>query len=114
MRDFEHIQPADIYTAATPEQLLWLAVIDRALVDYVKWLPSLTGKNKSSVEWFLFHEEPQPYNLAFLSEQLFDDDTVIIKIRKRAVALAKGFLSIDEIDSFKKRRYNLRVKSRFF
>jgi hypothetical protein len=101
-------------TQASPEQLLWLAVIDRALVDYVKWLPTLNAKQRGSLDWFLFEDEAVPNNLAYICEMLFDDHDLVIKIRKRARGLVNGDIDQEEVERFKAKRQNLRVKSRFF
>jgi hypothetical protein len=101
-------------THASPEQLLWLAVIDRALVDYVKWLPTLNAKQRGSLDWFLFEEQAVPNNLAYICEMLFDDHNLAAKVRKRARGLVNGDIKQEEVDRFKAKRYNLRVKSRFY
>lgn len=72
-----------------PEHILWLAVIDRALVDYVRWYEELNIKQKRSLDWFLFEESPCPNNLQYLCEMLFDDYEVADSIRKRAKFLAE-------------------------
>lgn len=72
-----------------PEHILWLAVIDRAVVDYVRWYEDLNIKQKRSLDWFLFEEKPCPNNLQYLCEMLFDDYEVANNIRKRAKFLAE-------------------------
>jgi hypothetical protein len=99
---------------ATPEQLLWLAVIDRALVDYIKFYDTLHAKHRRSLDWFLFEDDSVPNNLVYICEQLFNDVDVVKNIRKRAVALAKGYLPQQEIDDYKRKRYSLRVKSKYY
>lgn len=103
-----------VFHHATPEQLLWLAVIDRALVDYIKFYDSLHIKHKRSLDWFLFEDESVPNNLVYICEQLFNDADVVKIIRKRAVAMAKGYLPQQEIEDYKRKRYSLRVKSKYY
>lgn len=82
----------------TPERALWFAVIERALKDYCFFFDRLassgaghlinidklrpayrenfTLKAIAEVErlrWFLFCKTPEPFNLQYLAEQLYDD-----------------------------------------
>lgn len=82
----------------TPERSLWFAVIERALKDYCFFFDRLTStgaghlinvekmrhvyienfnlKAIAEIErlrWFLFCKIPEPFNLEYLSEQLYDD-----------------------------------------
>ena len=99
-----------------PEHILWLAVIDRAVVDYVRWYEELNIKQKRSLDWFLFEPECCPNNLQYLCEMLFDDHEVADNIRKRAKFLAENSTEIEKLKynvSRYRRVYN-RHSQRFF
>ena len=94
----------------TPERELWFAVIERALKDYCFFFDKIltTGNGHlirydelhkvhrqsfnlkaiaviNRLRWFLFEKQPVPFNLTFLLEQLYDDDThVAAHIREQA------------------------------
>ena len=83
-----------------PERTLWLAVIERALKDYcfffdrLEALPQTTVKTTfhdrnidrrnvmyrktigdfSRLRWFLFDKFPSPFNLSYLTQELYDND----------------------------------------
>jgi hypothetical protein len=67
----------------TPEHILWLAVIDRAMMDYIKPTIDLTGSARRSLNWFFFATEPAPFNLLWVSEMLCGDADVAKRVRKR-------------------------------
>jgi hypothetical protein len=81
-----------------PERNLWFAVIERAVKDYCFFFDKLlnTGNGQlvsyksltpdsmsdfharaicefTRLRWFLFAKEPKEFNLAYLTEQLYDD-----------------------------------------
>lgn len=95
-----------------PEHLLWLAVIDRAIADYVKRPPDLSIKYRQGLDWFFFEEEPAPFNLQYLCEQLFDDDSTVVVIRKRITRLMKD--ETQEIQEYYRKRYTLRINSKYY
>jgi len=94
----------------TPERNLWFAVIERALKDYCFFFDRLTNNgnghlmhfdrfnsvNKNNFQikaiyefnrlrWFLFEKEPSEFNLAYLTDQLYEDgDGAASSIRKEA------------------------------
>lgn len=97
---------------AQPEALLWLAVIDRAIADYVKRPPELSIKYRQGLDWFFFEEEPEQFNLQYLCDQLFDDSSTAVSIRNRVITMLKN--EGREIEQYTKKRYALRVNSRYY
>ena len=73
----------------TPEHCLWLAVIDRALMDYIGRTACLPRVSEQDLNAFFFEEVPRPHNLAYICQELFDWPGAADKIRDRAVELAK-------------------------
>jgi hypothetical protein len=86
-----------------PEFALWLAVIDKAVLDYVKHYKYLPPGERSILRWFLFCKDPKPNNLAFLCENLFDEPDITAKIRGRIHKLKSGELPITGLDDNRKR-----------
>lgn len=68
---------------ATPEQILWLAVIERAILDYCFPETSLMAADKRTLVPFLFGNTPKPYNLVYICNILFDFPDSVEVIRKR-------------------------------
>jgi hypothetical protein len=66
-----------------PEQLLWLAVIERAIADYCTPAKELTAYYKQDLYNFFFNNKPQPYNLVYICSMLLDREDAVAKIRKR-------------------------------
>lgn len=111
MKDYDFsVISTELPPNVPPEHLLWLAVIDRALVDYVRWYQELNIKQKNSLEWFLFERKPCPNNLQYLCELLFDDHDAAETIRKRVKFLA-NHATEDDIIGYNLTRYR-RVKNR--
>jgi hypothetical protein len=97
-------------THETPERNLWFAVIERALKDYCFFFDKLANTNSkhlfcyntlnesyrrnfqtkaiyefNRLRWFLFENEPYQFNLAYLTDQLYEDgDGAASSIRKEA------------------------------
>lgn len=69
--------------AATPETLLWLAVIDRAIADYCAPAKELTKFYKIDLYDFFFEDLPRPYNLVYICSMLLEREDAVPKIRKR-------------------------------
>lgn len=67
----------------SPERALWLAVIERAMLDYCFPTNSLMKKDVSDLPWFFFSNESEKYNLVYICDQLFDSVDIIAKIRTR-------------------------------
>lgn len=95
----------------TPEGILWLAVIDKAITDYVAPTPDLAATFTQGLDWFFYETKPAPYNLAYICEMLFDDTSKVSAIRARVTKLKEN---PDELRRFMKKRYNLRINSRFY
>lgn len=95
----------------TPEGILWLAVIDKAITDYVAPTPDISATYTQGLDWFFYEVKPAPYNLAYICDMLFDDTSKVSAIRKRVTKLKEN---PDELRRFMKKRYNLRINSRFY
>ena len=74
---------------ALPEHVLWLAVIERAMMDYIGRTASLPKANKRSIHEFFFEDIPRPNNLLYICENLFEFPDAVPMIRKRVIELAK-------------------------
>lgn len=84
----------------SPERMLWLAVVERALKDYCFFFDRLTGADQGHrvmqstisfkgskrgynlhkaraeyqrLAWFMFDESQTPFNLEYICTQLYDD-----------------------------------------
>lgn len=66
-----------------PEHALWLAVIERAMMDYIGRTASLPKPSERAVNDFFFELEPRPNNLQYICEILFDYPDAANVIRKR-------------------------------
>ena len=95
----------------TPEGIMWLAVIDKAITDYVAPTPDLSPTYSQGLDWFFFETKSLPYNLAFICDMLFEDSSRVSAIRARVKKLKN---EPEELRRFSKKRYNLRINSRFF
>ena len=95
----------------TPEGIMWLAVIDKAITDYVAPTPDLSPTYSQGLDWFFFEKKSAPFNLAYICDMLFDDPSKVSAIRARVTRLKNN---PDELRRFVKKRYNLRINSRFF
>lgn len=73
-----------------PEHILWLAVIDRAMMDYVNTAKDLTPAQRKDLPWFFFERKPEPHNLRWICLLLFGDISVAHKINRRLKALKLG------------------------
>ncbi len=95
----------------TPERNLWFAVLERALKDYCFFFDKLVNTGNGHIiayermndsmrqsfnlqaiaelnrlRWFIFDKEPQPFNLEYLAEQLYEDgEGAAQAIRKEAI-----------------------------
>lgn len=86
------------------EHLLWVSVVDRAIMDYTFFFDYIVSKMRNmnqssrarknsrngmmrdleSLRWFFFEESCVPYNLTWIAEFCFDgDNDILSKIRKR-------------------------------
>ena len=75
---------------ALPEQLLWLAVIERAILDYC-WPEVNKGLNeKHTLHWFFFTKESKPCNLTYICNMIFDDSEDAAKRIRHRLTLLKN------------------------
>jgi hypothetical protein len=95
----------------TPEAIMWLAVIDKAITDYVAPTPDLSATYAQGLDWFFYERKSVPFNLAYICDMLFDDSSKVSAIRARVTRLKNN---PEELKRFVKKRYNLRINSRFF
>ena len=73
----------EVNSFAPPEQVLWLAVIERAILDAVYPTMEMSIYHKHSLYGFFYDKEPEPYNLAYICENLFDYPDAAKAIRRR-------------------------------
>lgn len=76
---------------AMPEHVLWLAVIERAMMDYIGRTASLSKPSFVALNNFFFDEKPRKHNLVYICENLFDFPDAVPMIRKRVVELAERY-----------------------
>ena len=110
-KPFADVEPEETRELNLPEHLLWLAVIDRAIADYVKAPPDLNIKYKQGLDWFFWEVESQPFNLTYIAEQLFDDSSSVQAIRRHVKRLQENPA---EMDRYHNKRYSLRINSKYF
>jgi len=67
----------------TPEHILWLAVIERAILDYIDPINCKNKLQLSELEYFFFAEKPKPCNLKYICQNVFDYSDAHIIIRNR-------------------------------
>ena len=73
---------------------MWLAVIERAILDAVYPTMEMSIYHKHSLYGFFYDREPQPYNLAYICEILFDypDAAKVVRRRLRHLLADEGRL----------------------
>ena len=88
---------------ATPEKVLWLAVIERALLDIIYPTQELSVKHRMNLQQFFYNDTPEPYNLVYICQNLFDypDAAVVIRRRLKQLQLGQDVLSLRRCRSFK-------------
>lgn len=79
---------------APPEKVLWLAVIERAILDMVDPPQEIDAKHKRGLRKFFFEIEPLPFNLTYICNNLFDYPDAAIVIRKRLQQLLEDNKSV--------------------
>lgn len=117
MSSNEYSMDLEIPENVDPEYLLWVAIVDRAIYDfctfadwYCQRLSHEYGRKRKHVsntaeiamlrelsilEWFLFDTVPQPYNLQWIAEQVFNcGDSVCDKIRAKCEAGHKANIDV--------------------
>lgn len=87
---------------AMPEQILWLAVIERALMDVIAPTMDMTVKHRLSLNWFFFSKAPRPFNLEYICEILFDYPDAANVVRKRLQELQND---PEQIEFARSKRY---------
>lgn len=76
---------------AMPERTLWLAVIERAMQDYLGMGKNLgTKPNKAELHGFFYDAKPAKYNLAYIAEFLFEDTSIMKLIQQRLERLVEA------------------------
>lgn len=73
----------------SPEVTLWLAVIERAIVDLTDPTIHIPAEFRRDLDWF-FWERPQAFNLAYICENYLDSDDILPSIRKRLRQIMEG------------------------
>ena len=68
---------------ASPEQLLWLAVIERALLDYACPTSDSQKCHNIGLDWFFYELKSKPYNLEYICENFLNFPAGAEKVRKR-------------------------------
>ena len=94
-----------------PEFLLWLAVVNRAVYDYIDAIEEKrTGKIRKqepyayNCNWFLFSHENKPHNLNWISIMLYGDTGFAEKVRKHLSQLTKEQLQSYASNKITRRR----------
>lgn len=88
---------------AAPEKVLWLAVIERAMLDAIYPTQELGIKHKMNLQQFFHEQEPKPFNLIYICNNLFDypDAAVVIRKRLKELEANKCQLSFRRCRAFK-------------
>lgn len=81
---------------APPERVLWLAVIERAIMDYVCPTPDIPSGALLGLDSFFFDDYPRPFNLRYICDDLFDYPDAAGAVRRRVI----------ELTAHKKRSFN--------
>jgi hypothetical protein len=71
------------HDVATPEHILWLAVIERAIIDYIDPCCRMTKLELGALELFFFSKRPKPCNLIYICQNVFDYPDACEAIRTR-------------------------------
>lgn len=73
----------DFDIPVTPETILWLAVIERAMLDYMEPSTRLSIMYTRDLPWFFFEKTPQPYNLAYICKNFITYPDAEKRVHKR-------------------------------
>lgn len=73
----------EVNSFAPPEKVLWLAVIERAILDAVYPTIDIPVQHRHTLYGFFYDREPRPYNLVYICENLFDYPDAAKVIRRR-------------------------------
>ena len=88
---------------ASPEQLLWLAVIERALLDYACPTSDSQKCHNIGLDWFFYELKSKPYNLEYICENFLNFPAGAEKVRKRLERLLNSEVPEQAIN--RSRRY---------
>lgn len=88
MKDIPEAEQQEIRQA--PEVTLWLAVIERAIVDLTNPLATIRQEDKRDLDWFFWEPRSMPFNLAYICENYLDSDHMLPSIRKRLEQIMEG------------------------
>ena len=88
---------------ASPEQLLWLAVIERALLDYACPTSDSQKCHNIGLDWFFYELKSKPYNLEYICENFLNFPAGAEKVRKRLERLLNSEFPEEAIN--RSRRY---------
>lgn len=102
MIDEKLISTAQFVPEALPEHILWLAVIERALIDVTATTKNCSKDIKRDLYWFFFCTTPEPNNLEYICTNLIGDSRWINKIRQRVKKLQ--LFQIEELTISKRTR----------
>lgn len=84
MQEKQKISEAEPFDhKATPEQLLWLAVIERALLDYACPTSDSQKSHNIGLDWFFYELSPKAYNLEYICENFLNCPGGADRVRKR-------------------------------
>lgn len=80
------------HTHAPPEKVLWLAVIERAMLDVVYPTKEISVSAKMGLFNFFYEDVPKPYNLVYICTNMFDypDAADVIRARLQKLQAKQG------------------------
>lgn len=81
-------QTEPVERKALPEQILWLAVIERAMMDYIAPTRDCQTSHVIGLDWFFDELEAKPFNLQYICDNFLGFPDTASKIRKRVRTLA--------------------------
>lgn len=97
---------------ASPEHVLWLAVIDRAQVDFIKGFQGEHAVDKKYLHRFFYETKVRPCNLRWICDMLFEDNRIPELIISRTIEVKKIYEESGcDIDDFLAIRYTKKPKS---
>lgn len=85
--DEKIISTPQFFPEASPEHILWLAVIERALIDVTATTRDCSKEIKRDLYWFFFSTTPEPNNLEYICANLIGEPRWINQIRERVKRL---------------------------
>lgn len=104
MQEKQNISETEAFDhKASPEQLLWLAVIERALLDYACPTSDSQKCHNIGLDWFFYELKSKPYNLEYICENFLNFPAGAEKVRKRLERLLNSEFPEEAIN--RSRRY---------